>query len=101
MSIFYLMIEAVPNCNNPERKELGGAYVNCWVKAETKEEACSAAKEYIASEKWLSLQVEEAAPVRRQAYMDEPDSLKCYDEACKKGISAIFYVWPLHENGIN
>ena len=39
MAIYYIMIEAAPNNSNPESKEFGGAYINCWVKASTQKEA--------------------------------------------------------------
>ena len=39
MPIYYLMIEAIPCRNNPESKEFGGAFVNCWVKASKQKDA--------------------------------------------------------------
>ena len=47
MIIYFVMVEAVPNHSNPESKEYSGAYINCWVKADTPADAVKKAKEYI------------------------------------------------------
>ena len=58
MTIYYLMIEAIPCRNNPESKEFGGAFVNCWVKASTQKEALKRVQEYIKSENWMFIKTE-------------------------------------------
>lgn len=94
MDVYYLMVEAVPCRDNPESGAFGGAYVNCWVKAASQTEARNIAREYIRREKWQPQRVEELRVVQREWYFDEPDSLACYDEACKNGLGAMFYTWP-------
>lgn len=101
MAVYYLMMEAVPKPDNPEGRELGGAYVNCWVRAASKRAAEKKAREYIDAENWVYIKTEEAFIPDRRSYLDELDSLKCYDAACENGISAVFYTWPVHEGGIN
>lgn len=101
MTIYFLMIEAVPCSNNPESKEFGGAFVNCWVKASTQKDALRRAKEYIRDENWIFIKTEEICEAQRQAYVDLPDSLECYDDACKNGLSAIFNTWPIDEDNNN
>ncbi|MBQ3162625.1 MAG: hypothetical protein IJC04_10945 [Oscillospiraceae bacterium] len=93
MNIYYLMIEAVPNEDNDEREEVDGAYINFWVKANEYETALKEAMEYIDNENWQSIKVKDSFIAKRELYIDEPDSLECYDEACENGIAAIFYTW--------
>ena len=101
MMIYYFILEAIPCHSNPESNEFGGAYINCWVKAPTQKEALEKAKEYIKGENWMFIKVEDAWEAQRQAYVDLPDSLECYDDACKNGMSAIFNTWPIDENHTN
>ena len=101
MAIYYIMMEAIPNSNNPERNEFGGAYINCWVKASTQKEALKKAKEYIKDENWMFIKNEDIREAQRQSYIDLPESLECYDEACKIGLSAIFNTWPIDEDNNN
>lgn len=91
------MIEAIPRETNIEKDEVGGAFINLWIKAESREIAIFKAKEYVDDEDWDFLNIEDIIIAQRDSYIDEPESLKCYDEACKNGIDAIFYTWPLDE----
>lgn len=93
MSIYYFLIEAKPMKNNPESEYLSGAYVNCWVKADTTKEAIKKAKEYIKWEKWKWLYAEDMYTVERERYLDEPDSLESYDTACEYGAMGVFYTF--------
>ncbi len=95
MPIYYLMIEAVPKRNNPESKTVGGAYVNCWVKAPDTETALSKAKKYVASENWKFVELKNISVAQRHYYVDEPDSLECFDNAWEYGLGACFYTWPV------
>ena len=101
MAIYCIIIEAIPNRSNPERNEFGGAYINCWVKASTQKEALKKAKEYIKAENWMFIKVEDIWEAQRQSYMDLPESLECYDEACKNGLSAIFNTWSIEDDNTN
>jgi len=49
--------------------------------------------EYIDNENWKSIKVKDSFIAKRDLYIDDPDSLECYDEASENGISAIFYTW--------
>ena len=101
MTIYYLMIEAIPYRNNPESKEFGGAFVNCWVKASTQKDALKRDQEFIKNENWIFMKVEDIWEAQRQSYIDLPDSLECYDEACEIGLSAVFNTWPIDGDNNN
>ena len=101
MTIYYLMIEAIPYRNNPESKEFGGAFVNCWVKASAQEDALKRVQEFIKNENWIFMKVEDIWEAQRQSYIDLPDSLECYDEACEIGLSAVFNTWPIDGDNNN
>ena len=101
MTIYYLMIEAIPCRNNPESKEFSGAFVNCWVKASTQKDALKRVQEFIKNENWIFMKVEDIWEAQRQSYIDLPDSLECYDEACEIGLSAVFNTWPIDGDNNN
>ena len=98
MKIYYFMIEAAPMEDNPEIEAIKGAYINCWVKGTTLLTALNKAKKYIRNdEKWEVISVLEAYVTDRERYFAIPESLECYDEACKHGLSAFFYTWENEE----
>ena len=93
MKIYYFMLEAVPTEDNLESELYKGAFVNCWVKGATYFTALKKAKKHIHDEKWEVLNILEAYVTDRESYIDLPEALECYDEACKCGLSSIFYTW--------
>ncbi len=93
MSIYYFFVEAVPMKSNPESEYIDGAYINCWVKADSTKDAIKEAKEYVKLEKWKWLYAEDMCVVEREKYLDEPDSLEAYDIALEYGAGAVFYTW--------
>jgi hypothetical protein len=95
MKIYYLLLEGKPNLNNEESKEVAGAYINCWVNAEDETIAKDKATKYINSQDWEPLNIEEVYITSRERYVDEPDSLECFEQAINCGIGAIFYTWSI------
>lgn len=94
MILYCLVVEAAPHRNNPESKEYGGAYISCWVKADNPTDALRKVKEYIHEQNWAFIKTEDIFTVQREQYIDEPDSLECYDNALQYGFDAIFHTWP-------
>ncbi len=97
MNVYFFMLEAVPCENNPESEYLGGAFVNCWVKAETMENAFDEAVKYLEIQGWEFIRIEDEYITERERYFDMPKSLECYDEACEYGASGIFYTYPIED----
>lgn len=97
MDIYYLLIEAKPSKDNDERKEFGGAFVNCWVKTQDQNVATNKANNYILSEGWEIINIEEIFLTSRAQYNDEYDLQACYDLACENGVAAIFNTYPVED----
>lgn len=100
MDIYYLLLEGKPYINNEESKEVAGAYINCWVKAKDKATARDSAIKYLRNQEWETLNIEEIYVAKPERYVDEPNSLECYDQAINSGVGAIFYTWTIDEEDI-
>jgi hypothetical protein len=59
MTIYYIQYEAEPLPHSKEFATCGGAYVNCWVQADSATQAISAASSAIEGAGWRFLCVEE------------------------------------------
>ena len=101
MNIYFFMLEAIPSEGNPEIEELGGAFVNCWVKAETMETAFDEAVKYLEIQDWEFIRIEDEYITERERWLDKPDCLECYDEAWECGVSGIFYIYPIEDESEN
>ena len=99
--IYYFMMEAMPGENSEEARDCGGAFINCWVKAENEDVARKSARKYVEEENWVLIKEEESFPAERDLYADDPETLECYDEACEYGFSAAFYMWPRDNEKLN
>ncbi len=100
-SVFYFMMEAVPSEDNETDRDCGGAFINCWVKAENEDAARIIARKYVKDENWVFIKEEESSRAERGFYTDEPEALACFDEACECGLSAVFYMWPRDDEKLN
>jgi hypothetical protein len=94
MSIYHFMFSAKPLPNNPESEECGGAYINCWISSDDRDDAFNIAGEYCDNEGWQIMSIKEEFIASRERYEEIHDSLECYDQAVEFGVSAIFYIWP-------
>lgn len=95
MRIYYLLLEGRPFIDNEEREEVAGAYINCWIKAKDETTAKDKATEYVASEGWEIVNIEEIFIAKRERYADLPESLECYEQAIHCGVGAIFNTWSI------
>jgi hypothetical protein len=100
MSIYYFMFEAIPNPNNPDRHEMAGAFVNCWVNADRRDVALKKARKYMNNQGWKVINIVEQDIAIRDWYEDDVEKaefLECFDQAVNVGISAIINSWPIDE----
>jgi hypothetical protein len=95
MNVYYFLFEGEPSLDNEESKDTAGAYINCWVNSEDEVTAKDKAIDYIFNQGWEKLNLEETYIAAREWYLDEPDSLECFEEALNCGIGAIFYTWSI------
>lgn len=91
MAIFYFLFEAIPHADNPERQELAGAYITCWVNSIDFTFALPYVTTYINNEGWKVINVEEQFVANRERYEGDDqldESLACFDQAVNDGIAA-------------
>jgi len=93
--MFFLQFEATPKADHPEFAELGGAFVNCWVTAESINDAESLARAHIEEQRWIVDDLEEAYPIDRSFYDDDPKHLPYFEKALTDGDVYVFHTYPI------
>ena len=78
-----------------ESGEVGGAYVNCWVKAGSDNEAQSVAHSFIASEGWIIEAIEQAP---RLVTEPEKETEEYFEQAETDGSCYVFHKWPVGDH---
>src|SRR5687768_10147576 len=95
MSIYFVGFRARPGQALAESSEVGGAFVNCWIKAGSDDEAQNVAHSFIASEGWIIEAVEHAPRL-----VTEPDkeTEEYFEQAEIDGSCYVFHNWPVDDH---
>lgn len=93
----YLQFEATPQPNHPEASSLGGAFVNCWVVADTQSDAEAMARKNIAEQLWRIDKLVECFVDDRDLYDADADQLQYYDQAVIDGEVYVFHTYPIDD----
>jgi hypothetical protein len=88
------MVEATPTQEHDEFDDIGGAFINCWIRTDNEDTAIKIASKTLKKHCWKILKIEDSFAVTAERYEDEPDSLECFNEALKEGESYIINEWP-------
>ena len=78
MPVFILMMHVKPHDDHPRISEIAGAYVNCFVDAETFDIAEAMALKFLRSHYWIPIALEEGYGVTEADYVDDPAGLEVY-----------------------
>jgi hypothetical protein len=80
MPVYILMINVKPDNDNPQVEQIAGAYVNCFVEAETFDLAEEIALKFLKEESWLPITLEERWEVTEEDYENDPAGLEVYKQ---------------------
>jgi hypothetical protein len=90
-------IHAIPDDKSPDFKEVGGAYVNCWINFALEDGAELLAKFYIQQNDWIVLEVSEISWVEEEDYPIDDPKRKYFQEAQADGTSFVYHQYPLED----
>jgi hypothetical protein len=94
--MFYLQYEVRPLPGNTYWLEAGGAFANCYIYADAEAEAVKQVQSAFLENCWEVVALEEGPLVTtREQYLEDPDTLECFDEALENGECYVFHLWPL------
>ena len=95
MTIFYIQYHAEPLSESKDFGSCGGAYVNCWIKAETQVKAMEAASSVLTSLHWRIVSTErECVVVDEHSYQETDEGFECYKQVVDDGECYVFNQWP-------
>ena len=95
LGIYYVRYEGSPRQDSDESQAIGGAYIDCWVKAQTEEEARATAVRYIEDQAWMVVSVEDGPRVVSRP-VDETSEY--FDQAQTDGACYVFHTWPIGDH---
>ena len=94
MAIFYIQYEATPDRNSEDFQTCGGAFVNCWVRADSEIEAQKLTSDAIREDGWTILAVEEECrEVNEHWYSENDEGREYYEQCVTDGECYVFNMW--------
>jgi hypothetical protein len=93
----YLIIEAVQDPMHRHEEEYAGASVGCWIKNQTRKNACLIAKGWIEEHGWVVLSLEDQQVVSEGDYTDKSEGREYFEQALVDEQVFVFNTWPKHE----
>lgn len=97
MAVYCVILEGRPGRNRDEYGVFQGAFITCWAKAESPEQALADARRILGEDGWTILSEEDVFTADLADYRDRPKSRQCYERALNRGFSALCYYY--HEDG--
>jgi hypothetical protein len=92
--IWLLTYEVVPCPASPDFRRVGGAYVNCWIKASSQPDAAEICVRQLSETQWSIVELTEAKPVNPEAEQYSSASMRMIEQAQVEGAVFVFNKWP-------
>jgi hypothetical protein len=101
MNIYYIQYNIRPLPDSEDFKTADGAFLICFIQAESAQKAITKALSYINEIHWEMVSLEDGPDVvRREEFVDsDPEWLEAYDAAVRDGEFHALYVWDNDEHG--
>lgn len=91
--MFFVQYEVRPLPHNEVYAEVGGAYANCFLLAESEAHAEELARRNFSENLWEIVSLEEPASLASRSDLAD-EWLEWYDEAEREGECYVFHEWP-------
>ena len=97
MAMHFFTFRSEPTPNAQEYAEFEGAYVNCWIRNDSREEAQARAAELIRDYGWTVEALEDSGTVSSEDYQEDDEDREFYEQALVEGEVLVFNTWPRGE----
>jgi hypothetical protein len=95
--LFLVRYDARPSQSHPERDELGGAIVNCWLVSSSVDNARATSHQHLVDSDWVIVDTLLAEEVSEQ----DSDQHEYVRQARVDGLTAVFHTYPKDELELN
>ena len=97
MAMYFFTFVSQPTPNAQEFAEFEGAYVNCWIRHDDRNEAQARAAELIRDYGWTVEALEDSGTVSSEDYQEGDEDREFYEQALIEGEVLVFNTWPRGE----
>src|SRR4051812_27269926 len=94
MKMYFLVFHVQPRPDLEDANDIGGAYVSCWIEADTIKQAEQIAKQEIGDLKWDILEKDDAYELDPKDYTSDSDGFEFYQQALIDKMILRFHTYP-------
>lgn len=94
MPMYVLTVVAATTPDNPDHEKVGEAFVSCWIRRETEEEATAFAHKTINSGEWKVIRTEDVTVVTAETYEEDEEYRQYYEQALSDNEVFVFNLCP-------
>jgi hypothetical protein len=95
MTTYFFTFLAAPTEDAQEYEQAGGAYVNCWIRSDSRDQAEARAAALIEEYGWDVEALEEQSTVTSADYDQDDEDRQFYEQALVEGEVLVFNTWPV------
>ena len=92
--MFLITYRGIPKHGSKEANEVGGAYINCWIKERNFVNADIIARKEIESANWKVESLEEVIQVDKKYYSHDDPKREYYEQALIDNTVLVFHTYP-------
>ena len=97
MAMYFFTFLSQPTPHAQEFADFEGAYVNCWIRNDDRDEAQARAAELIRDYGWTVEALEGSETVSSGNYPEDDEDREFYEQALVEGEVLVFNTWPRGE----
>ena len=94
MKLYFFTYLARPKSGSESFESYGGAYVNCWIDADSEAQAAERASTAISQAGWVVESLEHSSVVTQEDYADDDEGLHHFEQALIEKELYVFHAWP-------
>jgi len=92
--VYFLVYHVLPRPDLEDAEDIGGAYVSCWIEADSLRQADAISRQEIGDAKWDILEREEAFEIKTDHYASDSDGYEFYQQALIDKWVLRFHTYP-------
>jgi hypothetical protein len=97
MKMYFLVYHVQPRPDLEDADDVGGAYVSCWIEADSLKQAEQIAKQEIGDLRWDILEKDDSFEIDPKTYTPDSDGFEFYQQALIDKIVLRIHTYPIEE----
>jgi hypothetical protein len=92
-SIYFLQFTVSPKDGHIDAQKIEGAICNCWIQADSEENALKKGEQFLLEQDWQLENIEQQVLVQATDYPEDNAGAQYFTQAQQHGFAVVFHIW--------